>query len=274
MQTNINAFEKWLRKEEKQPATIEKYLRDVKAFCAFLGSHPVTKELIMTYKSALSDKYKPAGVNGRLAAVNRFLSFLGYNDCCVKLLKVQRQAFSQAGRELTTEEYQRLIRAAGDSRISYILQTICGTGIRVSELKYVTAEAVLDSKAIVDCKGKTRTIFFTAQLRSVLLKYMKRTGIKRGCLFITRNGKPVDRTSVWREMKALCKRARVSPAKVYPHNLRHLFARTFYSMEKDIARLADLLGHSSIETTRIYTVESGRVHLQKLERVSKKLFAT
>lgn len=271
---HITAFKKYLWEEEKQPATVEKYLRDIRAFCEFIGLTDVTKELVIAYKSELSQKFKPAGVNSRLVAINRFLDFIGHRDCCVKLLKVQRQIFANEDKELTTAEYKRLINAAGKSRISYILQTICGTGIRVSELKYVTAEAVMQGKAVVNCKGKMRVIFFPKQVRSMLLGYMKKAGIKSGSLFITISGKPINRTNVWREMKALCERANVLPSKVFPHNLRHLFARTFYSIEKDVVRLADLLGHSSIETTRIYTVETGDKHRRSLEQVSRLLFAT
>lgn len=271
---NVTAFENLLLEEEKQPATIEKYLRDVRAFCMFVGVSNITKEKVVAYKSELSRKYKPAGVNSRLVAINRFLNFIGKSDCRVKLLKIQRQIFSCEEKELSTAEYRRLIKAAGKSRISYILQTICGTGIRVSELKYVTAEAVQNGKAIVNCKGKIRVIFFTKQVRAVLLGYMKESGIKSGCLFLTKAGKPVDRTIVWREMKALCENANVSKDKVFPHNLRHLFARIFYSIEKDVVRLADILGHSSIETTRIYTIETGNMHIKSLERVSKSLLAT
>lgn len=271
---HITAFKKHLWEEEKQPATVEKYLRDIRAFCEFIGLTDVTKELVIAYKSELSQKFKPAGVNSRLVAINRYLAFIGLRDCCVKLLKVQRQIFANEDKELTTVEYKRLINAAGKGRISYILQTICGTGIRVSELKYVTAEAVMQGKAVVNCKGKMRVIFFPKQVRSMLLGYMKKAGLKSGSLFITKSGKPINRTNIWREMKSLCERANVSPSKVFPHNLRHLFARTFYSIEKDVVRLADLLGHSSIETTRIYTVETGNVHRRSLEQVSQLLFAT
>ncbi len=271
---SISAFESLLREEEKQPATIEKYLRDVRAFCAFIGVSTVTKEKVVAYKQELSQKFKPAGANSRLVAINRFLDFIGKGDCRVKLLKIQRQIFAYEEKELSTVEYRRLINAAGESRISYILQTICGTGIRVSELKYVTVEAVQNGKAVVNCKGKVRVIFFTKQVRSMLKGYMRKANIRSGSLFVTRSGKPIDRTNIWREMKALCERANVSKDKVFPHNLRHLFARIFYSIEKDVVRLADILGHSSIETTRIYTIETGNMHIKSLERVSKSLIAT
>lgn len=270
----IAAFESLLREEEKQPATIEKYLRDVRAFCTFIGASNISKDTVVDYKSELLQKFKPAGVNSRLVAINRFLGFIGKSDCRVKLLKIQRQIFACEEKELSTVEYRRLISAAGRSRISYILQTICGTGIRVSELKYVTAEAVQNGKAVVNCKGKVRVIFFTKQIRAMLLEYMKKTGIKSGSLFVTKAGKPIDRTNIWREMKALCEHAKVSKDKVFPHNLRHLFARIFYSIEKDVVRLADILGHSSIETTRIYTIETGNIHIKSLERVSKSFIAT
>lgn len=270
----IASFECLLREEEKQSATIEKYLRDVRMFCAFVGVSNISKDIVVNYKSELLQKFKPAGVNSRLVAINRFLDFIGKSDCRVKLLKIQRQIFASEEKELSTAEYKRLITAAGDSRISYILQTICGTGIRVSELKYVTAESVQNGKAVVNCKGKIRVIFFTKQIRSMLLGYMKKAGIKSGGLFVTKSGNPIDRTNVWREMKALCERANVSEDKVFPHNLRHLFARMFYSIEKDVVRLADILGHSSIETTRIYTIETGNMHIKSLERVNELLIAT
>lgn len=207
-----------------------------------------------------------------LVALNVFLRFAGASECCVKLLRMQRQIFCSEDKELTKVEYQRLVKAAGGTQLSYVIQTICGTGIRVSELAYITAEAVQIGKAEVRCKNKTRVIFIPAPLKRLLKEYMKKAGVKAGPVFVTKKGAPLDRSSIWRKMKALCETAGVSAGKVFPHNLRHLFARTFYALEHDIVRLADLLGHSSINTTRIYTVETGNQHISSLERVQFILF--
>ena len=209
-----------------------------------------------------------------LVALNGFLRFMGLEKCCVKLLKIQRQIFCREEKELTQQEYKRLVKAAGDTRLAFVIQTICGTGIRVSELQYITAEAVLNGRTSVNCKNKTRVIFIPVALQKLLKGYMKKAKIQTGPLFLGRNGKPLDRSCIWREMKALCKKADVAPGKVFPHNLRHLFARVFYSIDKDIVRLADLLGHSSINTTRIYTMETGNQHLNRLEKVQKILVIT
>ena len=268
------AFEKYLREEEKSDATVDKYLRDVRCFYAFLGHKPADKSEIFAYKEQLTQQYAPASVNSMLVALNCFLRFCGLPGCCVKLLKIQRQMFCRQEKELTQDEYRRLVNAAKDTQLSYILQTICGTGIRVSELQYITAEAVRDGKAVVNCKNKTRVIFIPAPLQKLLLRYIKKAGLQAGPVFVGRNGKPLDRSYIWRMMKGLCEKAGVARSKVFPHNLRHLFAKTFYSIEKDIVRLADLLGHSSVDTTRIYTIESGDGHLARLERVQRTLLVT
>lgn len=265
----VKEFQIYLLEEEKSRVTIEKYLRDVRCFLNFLNTRNLCKGEILTYKAWLEENYAPASVNSMLTPLNGFLKFLDRRDCCVKLLKVQKQIFSKEERELTKAEYLRLLEAAGDRRIGYVLQTICGTGIRISELKYVTAEAVRNGKAIVNCKKKMRYIFFPKELRKKLLEYMRHHKIKEGAIFITESGKNLDRSNVWRDMKALCKKAKVAKEKVFPHNLRHLFARIFYRMEKDIIRLADLLGHSSVNTTRIYTMESGNRHRNGINRVEK-----
>ena len=205
-----------------------------------------------------------------IASVNAFLEFLGRPECRVKSLKIQPQAFCPEEKELTRAEYQRLVDAAkrkGNERLALLIQTICGTGIRVSELRFITVESAKRGEAVVNCKGKTRTVFLVKELRKQLLRYCAEQKIRTGCIFITKTGRPVDRTTVWREMKNLCKQARVSPSKVFPHNLRHLFARTFYGIEKDIAKLADLLGHSSIDTTRIYIISTGTEHRRRMERM-------
>lgn len=263
----IRQFEQYLLDEEKSGATIEKYLRDVRCFFQHLTGELVDKRTVMAYKSCIAAKYAPASVNSMLVAINCFLRFAGLPDCCVKLLKMQRQLFSREDRELTKEEYQRLVRTARQTQLSYVIQTICGTGIRVSELQYITVEAVQKGKAVINCKNKTRVIFIPVPLQKILKDYIKKSGIKAGSVFVSKGGRPLDRSNIWRRMKGLCAKAGVSPGKVFPHNLRHLFARTFYSLEKDVVRLADLLGHSSIDTTRIYTMETGHQHISRLERV-------
>lgn len=270
----IRRFEQHLIAEEKSTATIEKYRRDIHSFFMFLGDRRISKEEAVAYKEYLAGRYAPASVNSMLIALNCFLRFIGMPDCCVKPLKIQRQIFCSEDKELTRQELHRLVKAAGDTRLSLVIQTICGTGIRVSELQYITAEAVRAGKAVVNCKNKTRVIFIPTSIQKLLKPYMKKSGITAGAVFVTRNGKPLNRRNIWRDMKALCQRAGVSANKVFPHNLRHLFARTFYSVEKDIVRLADLLGHSSINTTRIYTLETGGQHRHCLERVEKHLLMT
>ena len=270
----IRRFEQHLIAEEKSAATIEKYRRDIRSFFMFLSDRRISKEETVAYKEYLAERYAPASVNSMLIALNCFLRFIGMQDCCVRLLKIQRQIFCSEDKELTRQELHRLVKAAGDTRLSLVIQTICGTGIRVSELQYITAEAVREGKAVVNCKNKTRVIFIPASLQKQLKAYMKKSGVTAGAVFVTRSGKPLNRRNIWRDMKALCRRAGVASNKVFPHNLRHLFARTFYSVEKDIVRLADLLGHSSINTTRIYTLETGDKHRLCLERVEKKLLTT
>lgn len=267
----IQRFEQYLRTEEKSAATIEKYLRDIRCFCDFLTDRPISKEETIAYKEYLTAEYAPSSVNSMLAALNCFLRFIGRADACVKQLKIQRQIFSREDKELTKAEYQRLVKAAGSTRISLVIQTICGTGIRVSELQYITVEAVRAGKAVVNCKNKTRVIFIPTSIQKLLKPYIKKSGITAGSVFVTKSGKPLNRKNIWRDMKALCERAGISPNKVFPHNLRHLFARTFYSVDKDIIRLADLLGHSNVNTTRIYTIETGNEHRHRLERVEKLL---
>lgn len=267
----ISAFRLYLENEEKSKATVEKYLRDVRSFVDFVKDKNLTKEQTLSFKNILVERYAPASVNSMLVAVNAFLDFIGMSECKVKQLKIQRQLFANEEKELSCEEFRRLVSAAEDSRISAVIQTICGTGIRVSELKYITVEAVQRGKAMVNCKNKTRVIFIPLQIKKMLKAYIKKTGISAGSVFVTRSGKPLDRSNIWKEMKALCRRARVSENKVFPHNLRHLFARTFYKIEKDIVRLADLLGHSSINTTRIYTTECGADHIRSIEKVCIRL---
>lgn len=270
----ISDFESHLRNEEKSLATTEKYLRDVHRFISFLSGFPkeasIGKEHTVGYKKYLSEQgYETASINSMLVALNCFLRFCGMEKLCVKLLKIQRQIFCREEKELSTEEYHRLVKASEGTRLSYIIQTICGTGIRVSELQYISVEAVNTGKATVNCKNKTRMIFIPKAVQKILREYIRKTGVKTGSVFVTKSGKPINRSNIWRDMQKLCERANVSAKKVFPHNLRHLFARLFYSIDKDIVRLADLLGHASINTTRIYTIESGEKHLIGLERVQK-----
>ena len=270
MKGQLSAFEHHLRREEKSRATIEKYQRDVQGFLAFLAGRRPSSGTVAAYKEYLTARYAPASVNSMLVAVNRFLRFCGLGGCCARLIKIQRQTYCPEEKELTKAEYTRLCRAAEkkqDQRLNLILQAICSTGIRVSELQYITVEAVGRGEAVVSLKGKTRRVFLVRELRKKLLGYAAEHKIQSGCIFITRTGKPVSRTNIWREMKGLCVAAGVDPRKVFPHNLRHLFARTFYRLEKDIAKLADILGHSNIETTRIYIISTGAEHRRKLENM-------
>ncbi len=271
MEEQIRNFEFYLWEAEKSALTVEKYLRDVRGFWAFLRGKAVDKAAVLAYKKKLAEEYSPTSVNSMLVSVNAFLKFIGHGECCVMLLKIQRQIFAGEKKELTADEYKRLLAAAKNTRLGLVIQTICETGIRVSELKYITVEAVREGRAVVDCKNKTRVIFIPSSLRSVLLAYMKKAALKSGSVFVTKSGKPLDRSNIWRDMKALCERARVASDKVFPHNLRHLFARTFYAIDRDIVRLADLLGHSSINTTRIYTMETGKSHLSCLEKLHRRL---
>lgn len=264
------AFAEHLRLEEKSSATIDKYSRDVRTFVEFICGREIDKALVLEYKNALLDRYTVTSANSMLAALNAFFRFCGWFELAVKQFRVQREAFCTEEKELNRQEYMRLVSAAnrrGDERLSLILQTICSTGIRVSELAYITVNAVKRGEAHVSCKGKTRRIFLVPELCKKLWAYAKGKGIKDGCIFVTRNGRPLNRTGIWRAMKSLCHEAGVAATKVFPHNLRHLFARIFYSMQKDIVTLADLLGHASINTTRIYTVTTGKTHRQKMKQM-------
>ena len=270
-QKQMKDFSTHLREEEKSKCTIEKYIRDVRAFSAFVGANPVSKEIVMAYKSKLLEEgYAVRSINSMLASLNSLFMYLGWSDCKVKSIKLQRQVYCPEDKELTKAEYARLVNQAkqkGNKRLNLILQTICATGIRVSELQYITVEAVQKGEAVVSCKAKTRSVFIIKELKKKLLRYAAEQGIQEGCIFVTRTGKPIDRTNIWREMKNLCIKANVNPKKVFPHNLRHLFARTFYGIEKDIAKLADILGHSSINTTRIYIMTTGDEHRRKMENM-------
>ena len=270
-ENQISAFAAYLKSEEKSVNTTEKYIRDVRAFANYIGKAEITKEAVITYKNKLiSDNYAVRSVNSMLASLNGLFSFLGWNDFKVKSIKLQRQIYCPEEKELTKAEYVRLVNTAkqkGNERLNLLIQTICGTGIRVSELQYITVEAVKCGEAVVSLKGKTRSVFIVRELQKKLLRYVAEQNITSGAIFITRNGKPMSRTNIWREMKNLCEQAGVNPQKVFPHNLRHLFARTFYGIEKDIAKLADILGHSSINTTRIYIITTANEHKRKMEHL-------
>ena len=262
--TLLSQFQGRLMEDERSAATVEKYLRDLRAFYAYIGENGAfTKADVIAYKQHLTERYAPASVNSMLAALNRFFREMGWYECTVKALKIQRQTFCSKERELTKEEYYRLVRTArerGDERLCLLMQAICATGIRVSELQFLTVEALNSGWATVSLKGKTRKVLLPAALCRKLRRYAKAQGISSGSIFITRSGRPMDRSNIFHAMKALCREAGVAAGKVFPHNLRHLFARMFYALDKDISKLADILGHSNINTTRIYIITSGQEH--------------
>ena len=266
----LAAFARQLGEEERSPATLEKYLREVRQFAAFLGGREVTRELAAAWREELSARQSPATVNGKLTALDRLLASLGWEDCRVKHLRVQRQLFRDSARELSREEYARLVETArrlGRGRLSLLMETICATGIRVSEVRYITAEAVREGRTEIALKGKIRTILLPGKLCRKLEKYARQKKITSGELFLTRSGRPMSRKQIWAEMKGVCRAAGVAPSKVFPHNLRHLFARCFYRVSRDVAKLADVLGHSSIETTRIYLISTGAEHARTLNQL-------
>ena len=267
----IMAFSRHLREEEREANTIEKYLRNIEAFAAWLGDRPVTKGITTGWKEHLqTEGYQPGTINSMLSALNKFFVFMGWDDCRVKYLKVQRRLFRSTERELTKSEYLRLLETAqnlGKPRLALLMETICATGIRVSEVKYITVEAVQAGRADIALKGKIRTILIPGKLCRKLQKYARKQKTVSGEIFLTRNGKGLTRRQIWAEMKAICQKAEVMPSKVFPHNLRHLFAQTFYRACHDVAKLADILGHSSIETTRIYLISTGTEHARQLERL-------
>ena len=270
-QREFDQFEDYLRHDEREESTIEAYLRSLTRFAEWADGRSVTKELAMEWKTALAEAgYRPISVNAMLAAVNKFFICMGREDCKVKYLKLQRQMFRKSEKDLSKEEYQRLVQAAhekGDLRMELILETICATGIRVGELKYITVEAIRAGVAEIALKGKIRTILLPHRLCRKLQKYAKQQKIASGKIFLTQDGLPVSRQSIWTRMKALCEPAGVERTKVFPHNLRSLFARSFYGSCHDVVRLADVLGHSSIETTRIYLMSTGKEYLRQLDKL-------
>ena len=260
-----------LTKKERASATIEKYVREIERLQLFLAGREPEKELLLEYRQRLcGENQRPQTVNGKISAINGYLKSIGHAECCLQLLRVQRSAFVDEDRELSQAEYERLLAAAQDRkrlRLRLVIETICATGIRVSELRCITAEAVRAGRAQIRLKGKIRVILLPKQLRKKLDRYIREKGIREGAVFCTRSGRPLDRSNIWRDMKRLAKQARVSESKVFPHNLRHLFARIYFALEKNLAHLADILGHSSIETTRIYVSVSEREHQKTLAKM-------
>lgn len=255
----LEEFKMYLYEEEKSDNTIEKYVRDTVFFFEWLDGRDVSKAVVLEYKRMLCEKYAPRSVNSVLSSLNALFSYMNWYELKVKTLKIQRRIFADKEREITKAEYTRLLNAAkeeGNERLYYLIQTIASTGIRISELRYITCEAVNSGQSVINCKGKIRQIFLPKQLCKMLKTYIKKLLLNSGPIFVTRSGKPIDRSTVWKMLKGLCESAHVAKSKVFPHNFRHLFAKTFYSLQKDIVRLADILGHSSIETTRIYTIET------------------
>ncbi len=266
----IEKYKRFLIEEEKSAATLEKYVRDVITFVHWVKERNIDKAIVLEYKEHLTQVYAPASVNSVLSSLNSFFAFKEWYNLKVKTLKIQRQIFAAADKELTKAEYERLLTAArknGNNKLYLLMQTICATGIRVSELKFITIESLVNKRAVINLKGKMRVVIIPNDLCKMLMKYAEKKKIKSGCIFISKNGKPLDRSNIWKLMKTLCETAKVSREKVFPHNLRHLFARTFYSVQKDIVRLADILGHSSVNTTRIYTMETGEIHRQQIQKL-------
>lgn len=266
----IEKFKHYLIEEEKSSATLEKYMRDVTVFFTWLAGTELDKLTVLRYKEHLTMNYAPASVNSVLSSLNSFFEYNEWHGLKVKMLKIQKQIFAEKNKELTKAEYERLLNAAKDKkneRLYYLMQTICSSGIRVSELSAITIEAVKVRRATINCKGKMRVVILPKDLCKLLSEYAKGQKITSGPVFVTRTGKPLDRSTIWKMMKALCESAGVDREKVFPHNLRHLFARTYYSIQKDIVRLADILGHSSVNTTRIYTMETCDVHRRQIQRL-------
>ena len=264
----ILEFRECLEVCEKTQATIEKYLRDVRMFFVWLNDSALTKSKVLEYKDYLKQSYAVSSVNAAVSSLNSFFIFMQMPNMCVKMVKVQKQLFLKTEKELTKQEYVRLLKAAcdkGNERLNLVMQTICSTGIRVSELSFITVEALYRETAEIHSKGKVRQVFLPKALCKTLIKYVNSRKIKKGPVFVTKSGKPLNRSNIWTDMKKLCTQAQVAKEKVFPHNLRHLFARTFYTIQKDIVRLADILGHSNVNTTRIYTMEAGEIHRKKIQ---------
>lgn len=270
-QAKIKKFHTFLYEEEKSKNTIEKYIRDVVAFTMWLADRVLCKTMVLEYKEYLIKVgYAPRSINSVLSSLNSFFTFCNLNNLKIKMLKIQQQIFANESKELTKDEYNRLLNAAlskGNEQLYLLMQTICSTGIRVSELPYICVESLRTGKATINLKGKMRVVIIPNDLCKRLLKFTQEHDITSGSVFVTRGGKPLDRSTIWKKMRSLCEQAHVAKEKVFPHNLRHLFARTYYSIQKDIVRLADILGHSSVNTTRIYTMETGEIHRQQIQNL-------
>ena len=267
---HIEDFKIYLQNEERASATTEKYTRDVSALYVWLDGCGFDKNTMLAYKEKLIEKYAPASVNSVLSSLNSFFAFMGWHDFHLKTLKIQRQIFAGKEKELSKQDYEKLLNAArekGDMRLYYLMQTLCNTGIRISELRYIDVKAVKKGQAVINCKGKLRVVIMTKPLCKMLNEYLRERNITSGSVFQTRTGKPLNRSNVWRMLKVLCESAGVAKDKVFPHNFRHLFARTFYSIQKDVVRLADILGHTNVNTTRIYTIESGEIHRRQIQKL-------
>ena len=267
---NLIAYKVYLQLEEKSKNTVDKYMRDIRTFAAWLGETDITKDSTIAYKKYLEENYKPDSVNSMLVALNGFFAYMGWEECKVKAVKMQKNHICAREKELTAVDYKRLVKLAcrqGKERLALIMETIATTGIRISELQYVTVGAVKSGKVEIACKGKHREVYLVHDLRGKLLRYCKKERIRIGAVFISKYGNPLNRSNIWAEMKRLGKVAGVDVRKVFPHNLRHFFARTYYKMHKNIAWLADILGHSSINTTRIYTATTEAHHIKMLEEL-------
>lgn len=266
----IDKFRLYLIAEEKSVATLDKYIRDITMFMDWLCGKAVEKNVVLEYKQMLIENYAPASVNSILSSLNNFFVFYEWFEMKVKSLKIQKQIFASKDKELSKAEYERLLTAAQkkkNQRLYYLMQTICSTGIRISELRFITVQAVMKGQATINCKGKMRIVFLPKQLCKMLKNYISANKIQNGSVFVSKSGKPLDRSNIWKDMKKLCESAGVSKEKVFPHSFRHLFARTYYNLQKDVVRLADILGHSSVNTTRIYTMESGETHRKNIQRL-------
>lgn len=271
----LEEYKQWLSEDEKSRNTIEKYARDILLFLDYLKENygdgeVVTKQYTIKFKEKLEGSYAISSANSMLVAVNGFLKYIGVEDLSVKLFKFQKQIFSEESRELSKRDYMKLMDAAKEhhkNRLCLLMETICSTGIRISELEYITVEAMKIGRAEISCKEKKRIIFLPQKLCKKIAAYTKDNKISTGVIFRTKTGRPLDRSNIWREMKSLCAEAGVEATKVFPHNLRHLFARTYYKIKKNIVHLADILGHSNINTTRIYTISSGKEHMREIEEL-------
>ncbi len=269
-EVSIRRFEQVLQDEEKSKATIEKYGSALRKLMAWMDGREVSHTLLKEYRDFLKTDHAVSSVNGIISAINSYLETVEMPECKLKLMKVQRKVFRSEEKEMTKEEYFQLVKTAeqqGRTRLPLIMETICSTGIRVSEVQYITVEAATQGYAEVTLKGKTRSILIPGKLSKKLLKYAKKQKIVSGAIFLTRNGTPISRKQIWAEMKSLCEAAGINAAKVYPHNLRHLFARCFYRQTHDVVKLADMLGHSSVETTRIYLISTGVEHAKILDQL-------